>query len=239
MPETPGWVRTTSSPKFECINDPYPSTPRPRWWGSGPFTAAGTRASQASLASPFASPSTSRPPTTRCTWVRSRSRWPRWPRWPRWSRWLRWARWDWSRRSSPRIWWLPGKGLDEFLRLRFCNNLWERGRRNTMFQGYPCQDKDHLPSFATQQRKVPARFQDCSGNSGRACSIIFVSPVPGPRDWNPTDSLLGIKWWLEIFSTSRWFSGDWIISRKMTIHWLLMIVTVVSRCLSNRIWSHT
>ena len=39
------------------------------------------------------------------------------------------------------------------------------------------------PSFATQQRKVPARFQDYSGFAGRAL-------VPGPGDLNPTDSLL-------------------------------------------------
>ena len=52
--------------------------------GGVPFTAAGTRASQASRASRRASPSRSHPPTTRCrTWARSRSRWPRWPPWPR------------------------------------------------------------------------------------------------------------------------------------------------------------
>ena len=35
----------------------------------------------------------------------------------------------------------------------------------------------HWPSFATQQRKVPARFQDCSSFSGRAFSL-HQSPAP-------------------------------------------------------------
>ena len=67
-------------------------------------------------------------------------------------------------------------------------------------------------------RKVPAQFQQSSNNDParfqqgceqgsskvpglfrffrffRAC--IFASPLPAPRDWNPTDSLLGINTYL-------------------------------------------
>ena len=48
-----------------------------------------------------------------------------------------------------------------------------------------------------QQRKVPARFQDSYVFSGRAFSC---QPVPGPRDWNPTDLLLWIYTYKYIYN---------------------------------------
>ena len=55
--------------------------------------------------------------------------------------------------------------------------LWvERGPATTAGDRYSC-DYANSPSFATQQRKVPARFQDCSSFSGRAFSC-HQSPAP-------------------------------------------------------------
>ena len=53
----------------------------------------------------------------------------------------------------------------------------------------------HLPSFATQQRKVPARFQDCSGFSGHA---FFCVTSPRPQRLKPNRFAVGnnsFKYW--------------------------------------------
>ena len=70
--------------------------------------------------------------------------------------------------------WLPERFLQDFLK------------------GIP---EGHSVQFQEGSRKVPA-IPDCSRTVPglfrllRAC--IFVSPLPSPRDWNPTDSLLGL-----------------------------------------------
>ena len=56
----------------------------------------------------------------------------------------------------------------------------------------------HWPSFATQQRKVPATFQDCSGFSGRAFSC------PQPQRLKPNRFAVGIKW------DSKWVYAQYI-----------------------------
>ena len=63
--------------------------------------------------------------------------------------------------------------------------------------------------FQQSSNKDPARFQQgCKQGSSkvpglfrffRAC--IFASPLPAPRDWNPTDSLLGINTYLNSYGS--------------------------------------
>jgi len=53
--------------------------------------------------------------------------------------------------------------------------------------------------------KVPGRFQQGSRAVPVFRACIFVAPVPGPRDYNPTDSLLGINTYLNSYGSCPLF----------------------------------